>query len=99
MTTPNLLLALLSFFIIAFCDNGDYKAFKELHDECPRIHKAWHLSTPQERDLYIKAYHRLNEQHKIARFAETHHNLIDSEQAHASSAFFAWHRYYIWEVK
>ena len=98
--TLYLLLTILSLLTtIVFCDSGDYGAFKVLHDECPRVHKAWHLTTPQERELFIKAFHRLNEQHKIARFAKAHHNLINNEQAHYSSALFVWHRYFIWEVK
>ena len=68
-------------------------------DECPRIHKAWHLTTQHEKDLYIAAIHKLNDQGKLARFSTTHHFLIDSEQSHYTAAFFPWHRYFIWEVQ
>ena len=67
--------------------------------ECTRLHKAWHLTTDKEKQLYISALHQLNEQGKLARFSTTHHYITDSEQAHFTAAFFAWHRYFIWEVQ
>ena len=95
--TLNLFLLLVSLLTISYCDDGDEKAFKVLHN-CPRIHKAWHLSTTEEQNLFIEAFHILNKQGKITRFGSAHHQLVSSYQAHWSSSFFAWHRYLMWEV-
>ena len=67
-------------------------------DECPRIHKAWHLTTRHEKDLFISGVHRLNDDGKLPQLTETHHYMIDQEQSHYTAAFFPWHRYFIWEV-
>ena len=93
-TMPSLLLYFLSALLtITSITYGDTEL-----DECPRIHKAWHLTTSEEKDLYISAMHKLNDEGKLSRFATTHHFLIDSEQSHYTAAFFPWHRYFIWEV-
>eukprot|EP00484_Ammonia_sp_Unknown_P020004 CAMPEP_0197030500 /NCGR_PEP_ID=MMETSP1384-20130603/9728_1 /TAXON_ID=29189 /ORGANISM="Ammonia sp." /LENGTH=623 /DNA_ID=CAMNT_0042459871 /DNA_START=16 /DNA_END=1887 /DNA_ORIENTATION=+ len=66
---------------------------------CPRVHKAWHLTTEDERQMYITAVHRLNEQGKLKLFGLTHQNFIDQIQAHNTAEFFAWHRYLLWEFE
>ena len=67
--------------------------------KCPRVHKAWHLSTDQERQLFIDGYHKLNEQGKIARLSDAYRQILNLMQGQWTSAFFAWHRYFNWEVK
>eukprot|EP00485_Elphidium_margaritaceum_P001109 CAMPEP_0202697796 /NCGR_PEP_ID=MMETSP1385-20130828/11103_1 /ASSEMBLY_ACC=CAM_ASM_000861 /TAXON_ID=933848 /ORGANISM="Elphidium margaritaceum" /LENGTH=625 /DNA_ID=CAMNT_0049354343 /DNA_START=41 /DNA_END=1918 /DNA_ORIENTATION=- len=66
---------------------------------CPRTRKAWHLSTDDERSLFINAMHKLNAEGKIAHFGSAHHNELDQTQAHGTSEFFAWHRYLLWEFE
>ena len=70
----------------------------KLDNSCGRIHKAWHLIDDSEKELFISAIHKLNDQGKLSYFSLTHHFLIDSHQSHYSSAFFPWHRYFIYQV-
>ena len=65
---------------------------------CPRVRKAWHLLSDEERQLYISGFHIVNGQGKLKHFGLTHHQLVDQDQAHYTSEFFAWHRYFVWEV-
>lgn len=65
---------------------------------CPRVRKAWHLISDEERQQFISGIHKLNEQGKIKHFGLTHHHIVDSAQAHLTAEFFAWHRYLLWEV-
>eukprot|EP01084_Bolivina_argentea_P230600 389030_1 len=66
---------------------------------CPRIRKAWHLTTEKEKQLYINGIHRLNDQDKFKHFGSTHHHIVDSAQAHGTAEFFAWHRYFLFEFE
>ena len=65
----------------------------------PRVRKAWSLLSCAERDLYISAvgtFHRTRK-FDFDRMVEMH--LEAGSYAHGTSAFLAWHRYYLvgWE--
>ena len=65
----------------------------------PRVRKAWSLLSCAERDLYISAvgtFHRTRKA-DFDRMVEMH--LEAGSYAHGTSAFLAWHRYYLvgWE--
>ena len=65
---------------------------------CPRVHKACHLTTEEEKQLFISGVHKLNNEGKLKYFGLAHQNIVDQAQAHDTSEFFAWHRYFLWEV-
>ena len=66
---------------------------------CSRVRKAWHLTTADEKQLFITGVHRLNNEGKIKLFGSTHYFWTDTTQAHFTAEFFAWHRYFIWEFE
>lgn len=88
MAYSNFLLLLINIIINVKSDTNS----------CPRVRKAWHLISQDERELFIKAYHIINDQGKLKHFGDTHHHILDSAQAHQTAEFFAWHRYFLWEV-
>ena len=68
-------------------------------NECGRHRKAWHLLSSEERNQFISGFHKLNDLGKIRVFSGVHYMYDNYRQAHSTSAFFAWHRYIIWELE
>ena len=66
---------------------------------CPRHRMAWHQLTNEQRELYINGFLQLSKMGRLQIFTQTHADLIASGQAHDTSAFLPWHRYFIWEFE
>ena len=66
---------------------------------CPRHRKPWHLTTQIEKDLYINGLLTLSSQGKLQVFTQQHADWPARKQAHGTSAFLPWHRYFIWELE
>eukprot|EP01084_Bolivina_argentea_P271081 461128_1 len=64
-----------------------------------RHRKPWHMITPAEKKLYTDGYLELHKQGKIEIFTATHADTTVLHQAHGTSAFQPWHRYFIWELE
>ena len=70
--------------------------------QCSRHRKPWHLISDEERDLYINGMTALATQGKLKLFTQQHDiwdGNLGSQQAHGTSSFLTWHRYFIWELE
>ena len=65
----------------------------------PRHRKPWHLTTGFEKNLYINGLKTLSSQGKLQVFTQQHASTISGKQAHSTSAFLPWHRYFLWELE
>jgi len=60
---------------------------------------AWHLLSDEDKLIYIDALHELNNRGIINILSETHNQVINRMQAHYTSAFFPWHRFFLFEFE
>ena len=73
----------------------------DIPSSCPRERRAWHLLSDSERQQYIDGYLQLSALGVLEVFREQHERIwfTSPPQAHSSSGFGPWHRYYIWEFE
>jgi len=70
-----------------------------ISNTCARHRKPWHLCNDEERNLFIQGFLQLQKLNKLEYFIEAHSDITSSRQAHFTSAFFPWHRYYTYELE